>query len=236
MNQAQFLADQRRYFAGSYDGFRSFGGPSVHFHAECLRAGSAEFLSKRHVEMLYATLTAWGMHRMGDPSKTKTKLTDWSTFHGSVTSQRDVLERFRAHRMLDMSEQQYSDALLALKPCCASLKLSVSDATVVVNSKTLFHLLPEFVPPIDRQYTIRFFTKPPDRWLDAKGGVRVVFIPKGFDSQFELFRRICVDIKRLADQVEPALLEHERCQHGVTPPKAMDNAIVNYVRTVSREQ
>lgn len=33
--------------------------------------------------------------------------------------------------------------------------------------------------------------------------------------------------------VDPALLEHERLQYGVTAPKALDNTIVNYVRIVS---
>ena len=36
-----------------------------------------------------------------------------------------------------------------------------------------------------------------------------------------------------ADQIDPALFEAELHQHGVTAPKALDNAIVNYVRIVS---
>jgi hypothetical protein len=71
MNTATFLENPNRYFDGSYEQFVVFGGPCVYFHEQCLRAGADNFLSHRHVEMLYATLTAWGMHRMGD-AKTKT--------------------------------------------------------------------------------------------------------------------------------------------------------------------
>jgi hypothetical protein len=59
-----------------------------------------------------------------------------------------------------------------LHSCYRALKLSVSEATIVVNSKALFHVLPQLIPPIDRQYTVRFFTQPPDKWKDSKGKFR----------------------------------------------------------------
>lgn len=233
MNTERFLADQKRYFSGSYEEFCSFGGPCVYFHEECLRAGTEGFLSRRHVEMLYATLTAWGMHRMGDPKTTKTKLTEWDCFNGSILADSDALQQFRSHRMLEMSEIEYADAVLALKPTYCRLKLSVSNATVVVNSKTFFHLFPEFIPPIDRQYTVRFFTQAPERWRDRKGKFQVVSLPMGLDEQFDLFRDICIKMKRLANRIEPGILEEERRQHRLGVPKALDNAIVNYVTIVS---
>src|SRR5271168_3800132 len=70
-NIDRFLADQKRYFSGSHDQFLAFGGPWVYFHEQCLLAGAEKFLSLRHIEMLYATLTAWGMHRMGTRIKPK---------------------------------------------------------------------------------------------------------------------------------------------------------------------
>lgn len=233
MNTDRFLAGQKQYFTGSYEEFCSFGGPCVYFHDECLRAGAEEFLSRRHVEMLYATLTAWGMHRMGDPTKTKTKLTHWERFSGSILAERDVLERFRRYKMIEMSEIEYAEAVLALKPTYRRLKLSVSNATVVVNSKALFHLFPDLIPPIDRQYTVRFFTQAPERWRDRKGKFQIVSLPTGLDQQFDLFRDICLRMKRLADRIEPAILEAESRDHRLGAPKALDNAIVNYVALVS---
>jgi hypothetical protein len=236
MNTEPFLAEQKRFFARSYEEFVSFGGPCVYFHDECLRAGTEGFLSRRHVEMLYATLTAWGMHRMGDPKTTKTKLTDWDCFNGSIVAQGDALQQFRGHRMLQMSETDYAAAVLAFKPAYRRLKLSVSDATVVVNSKAFFHLFPEFIPPIDRQYTVRFFKQSPEHWRDRKGKFQVVSLPAGLDEQFDLFREICIGIKRLADRIDPGILEQEHRQHRVPAPKALDNAIVNYVKIVSGQR
>ena len=233
MNTNRFLAEQKTYFGGSYEQFALFGGPCIYFHNECLRAGRDAFLSVRHIEMLYATLTAWGMHRMGNAESTKTKLTGWQQFHDSIVAQGEGLEQFLTCKLSEMSEDEYATALLKLRPYYEALDLSESDATIVVNSKALHHLFPEFIPPIDRQYTIRFFMQKPERWRDAKGKFRTILLPTGIGPQFELFRKTCVDIKRLASGVDPALLEHERIQHNVMVPKALDNAIVNYVRIVS---
>jgi hypothetical protein len=232
-NTDRFIADQKKYFFGSYEQFAAFGGPCVYFHRECLQAGEEAFLSKRHIEMLYATLTAWGMHRMGNSETTRTKLTDWERFQGSLIVHAAGLQQFKRHRLSDMSEAEYSDAVSRLQPYYNALDLSVSDATIVANSKALHHLFPNFIPPIDRQHTIRFFRQPPEKWRDTKRRFRAIQLPVQLDAQFDLFRKTCVDIKRLADRVDPTLLEEQHRQHGVTAPKALDNAIVNYVRIVS---
>lgn len=236
MNSETFLADPQRYFKGAYDLFRTFGGPSIYFHDQCLQAGANEFLSERHLEMLYATLASWGMHRMGDPAATKTRLTNWHDFRESIVQQGDCLKRFRNVRMLDLSEKDYSQYVLDMKPCYQNLNLSVSKATIVVNAKALFHIFPDLIPPIDRHYTIRFLTQAPECWRDSDGKFRQVNLPDGAEKQFNLFHKICVGIMRLAPQLDPALFESECFTHGVTAPKALDNAIVNYVKTVGNQQ
>lgn len=233
MNTPRFMVDPSVYFAGAYDQFALFGGPSTYFHVECIRASREAFLSKRHVEMLYATLASWGMHRMGDTETTKTRLTDWDEFHGSLVAKADELQRFRPLKMLKLSVDDYSSAVLQLRPYYEGLRLSVSNATIVVNSKAFHHLFPDFIPPIDRQYTIRFFGKLPEHWLDQKGKFRMISLPDGIDAQFHLFHKTCVNMKRLADCIEALFFEGELRLHDVAAPKALDNAIVNYVRIVS---
>jgi hypothetical protein len=41
-------------------------------------------------------------------------------------------------------------------------------------------------------------------------------------------------MKRLADRIDPSLFVDQRREHSVTPAKALDNAIVNYVRITAR--
>ncbi|MGA8923203.1 MAG: hypothetical protein WB682_08655 [Candidatus Dormiibacterota bacterium] len=111
--------------------------------------------------------------------------------------------------------------------------MSVSNATIVVNSKAFHHLFPDLIPPIDRQYTIRFFGKLPEHWLDQMGKFRIISLPNGIDAQFHLFHKTCVGMKRLADRIEGLSFEEELRLHDVAAPKALDNAIEKYVRIVS---
>jgi hypothetical protein len=183
--------------------------------------------------LLYATLTAWGMHRMGDADVTKTKLTNWDEFSESIHSCGRAASALRNLHLLAMPADELSARIEALRPVYAGLRLTASGATVVVNSKALYHLLPNLIPPIDRQYTVRFLLQPPEKWKDANGKFRMVSLPSGIDAQFHLFHTTCVRLKQLADRVNPSLFDEEWREHHVTAPKALDNAIVNYVKTVS---
>ena len=60
-----------------------------------------------------------------------------------------------------------------------------------------------------------------------------MIMPADAEAQFDLFRSVCTEIKRLADEVQRSVLDREYREHGVTAPKAIDNAIVNYVRIES---
>lgn len=231
MNTKAFLSEPAKYFTDSYEVFRKFGGPCVYFHEQCLEASRTSFLEQRHIEMLYATLAAWGMHRMGPEAKTKAKLTDWDTFRESLLMWSDDLNPLRKRRMIDMNEPDYHASLDQLRPYYNSLRLSVSKSTIVINSKALHHLLPELIPPVDRQYTVRFFESPADRWRDGSGKYRQVRLPKGLDAQFSLFKDLCLKIRRLSTEVGKEILEEQRTRYGTTAPKAIDNAIVKFVGT-----
>jgi hypothetical protein len=121
---------------------------------------------------------------------------------------------------MGMSEFEYSDVVLQLRECYESFDLSESNSTVVVNSKALYHLLPELIPPIDRQYTIRFFRQLPEKWHN-KGKSQQIPLPRP-QAQFQLFHKTCVKIKKLAHRIDLNLFENQRREHGVTAPKAMD--------------
>jgi hypothetical protein len=40
----------------------------------------------------------------------------------------------------------------------SSIRASTSETQIVAGTKVLHHVLPDLIPPIDRQYTFRFFT------------------------------------------------------------------------------
>ena len=229
------LDDTEKYVDDSYKEFSNFGGPSVYFHHKCLEECRENFLSERHIELVYATLTAWGMHRMGNSSA---KLVKWEDFHKNILKYEDKWKSLNVdkYKMTTMDECKYTETIQNLMQDYDSLKLSESNQSVVVNSKALFHLLPELIPPIDRQYTVRFFSRKKEDWL-KNGKFKTINLPSNKQSQFDLFKNLCVEIKKLSMDLTHYL---ENKQHNddsvpkVSVPKAIDNAIVNYVRINKR--
>lgn len=53
------------YFHAQYREKGKFRGSVFHFHQRAIETGNSEDFD-RHLEYTYATLTAWGMHRLGD--------------------------------------------------------------------------------------------------------------------------------------------------------------------------
>lgn len=89
---------------------QEFGGPSLHFHLramESVRGNTNELLSDRNIEYIYATLTSWGMHRMG---KGTTQLTDYKTFRNSITDRSDQIQEIQScnYRFCDLDSDAYS--------------------------------------------------------------------------------------------------------------------------------
>jgi len=142
----------------------NFGGPSVYFHQQAIQESRNNFLSDRHIEMIYATLSAWGMHRMG---KTKTKMVDFSLFKSALLNIKPNLDELRFVRLEEYTSEP-TDILNKLKTICFQLRVSVSDSKVVGNSKALAHILPNLVPPVDRQYTVRFFAESLSNFRDGE--------------------------------------------------------------------
>jgi hypothetical protein len=110
-----------------------------------------------------------------------------------------MVRPLRGMKLTGMSEKDYADVVSSLRKAYQALRLSESGATIVINAKALCHLLPDLIPPIDRQYTVRFFRHAPDKWLTAKRKFKTVNLPKGAEAQFRLFQEICGKVKHLAD-------------------------------------
>ena len=228
-NGDDFLENFGAYLEGSYEAFLEFGGPSVHFHNLCIEECRGNFLSDRHIELIYATLTSWGMHRMGSPQG---KLTDWDTFRKSILAYREAWEKFRNYNVINLCMEEYRKALQELRKPYLGLKISRSNQTIVAHSKALFHILPDLIPPIDRAYTMKFLNSRRAEWTAFNGRNRKIasstlqFLDT--EDQFNMFLSICVYVKRLGDEVS---WKFSLDNPGHIPPlKVVDNAIVNYVK------
>lgn len=70
----------------------------------------------------------------------------------------DVLAGLWDLRITAIDGTQATDVATAAWDVIAALRVSTSGTQIVAGSKWLHHLLPDLIPPIDRQYTFSFFT------------------------------------------------------------------------------
>jgi hypothetical protein len=137
----------------------SFGGPSTHFHQRAITECQTRFLSDEHIEMVYATLVAWGMHRTG---RGGAKMPVYSVFHDSIIGVSKTLQKYKNTNIENVSESDISRVIAELSDICFganAIKGSTTNSKLVSASKILAHILPNLVPPMDRQYTVRFFNQ-----------------------------------------------------------------------------
>jgi hypothetical protein len=107
------------------------------------------------LEYVYAVLPAWGLHRMG---KQAAKVCDFEPFAAAMRDCEESFDELWHLRITTVAAEEASEVARKLWEIITRLKVSTSQTRVVAGSKALHHVLPDLVPPIDRQYTFRFFT------------------------------------------------------------------------------
>lgn len=98
------LASNFAKYVGHFETLRDlFSGPSIYFHQKLIKRlvneGLVSVVSDQSFhEGLYATLTAWGMHRMG---KTMTRLRPFADFSRSIYE--------HAEKIVNLADKRISD-------------------------------------------------------------------------------------------------------------------------------
>lgn len=214
------VAELTQDFARYVDDFRReelFTGPSLYFHLRTLdvlhsHPDPISAISDRSfVELLYATLTAWGMHRMGPGGA---KLVEFEIFQNGLHVVTRQLQEIQTLRLADIAPIDLPGVTDHVWQTLNRLTVGTGNTKLVAGSKTLHHLLPELVPPIDREYTLRFFF----HHKTLNQGDEVAFK--------EMFPRFAKVASACREQIELVR------GHGMntSSTKTIDNAIVGYVR------
>lgn len=200
---------------------RIFSGPSVYFYEKLVglirSVPSLRDLasSDRLIELAYATLTSWGMHRMGE--RVAAKLTEYPVFRDAVRALIEPASVLSRRRITGLSEEDTHGLTEQLAALVERPGISASDSPLVANAKMLHFLLPDLVPPIDRTYTGRFFYGP------HKG----MLLPDGARAVFEfVFPHFCWLARKHAEAIRSAARRGYLCQGEA---KVLDNAIVGYM-------
>ena len=132
----------------------TFGGPSLYFHQKALECQQTEFLGDRHLEYVYATLVAWGMHRMGNGGA---KMPDYLVFKSSILKHQNDYKDLYSLSIEKINADKIDSIIDDLTELCFSINATTSNSYLVSGSKTLAHILPHLVCPMDREYTCKFF-------------------------------------------------------------------------------
>jgi hypothetical protein len=200
-----------------FDAANLFTGPSLYFHYKTLsikgkHSSVAAILDDdTFFENLYATLTAWGMHRMGPG---KAKLVDLDEIKKSFIRQRDNIVEIEHLTLSELEKSDISEVTNKLWKIISELKIGIGNTKIVANSKSLHHLLPNLIPPIDREYTLRYFYN----HTNLNQGDE-----KAFKEIYPYFHILAIAKKQSI---------HQRLGKGMntSETKVIDNAIVGYVR------
>lgn len=212
------LVENFETYLRSFEARSIFGGPSVHFHLRAIQrrakhdSVASALQDDELVELVYAMLASWGMHRMGPKGA---KLVDHDDFRAGLRAQERALSALEARSIeaLDDPEETAEELWSIIEDA----SLSATGTQVVAGTKALHHFLPKLVPPIDREYTIRFFH---ENKLMSMGDERA-------------FKEIFPALAEIASSptVTPHLAPNTRSPMNTSSTKILDNAIIGYVWT-----
>lgn len=159
------------------------------------------------VQSLHQTLQAWGIGRRAS------RLLPQAEFAAALRARADTVASFELVR-IDDPDLDAAEVATGLWEVIETLRIVANASLIVPGSKTLHHLLPDLVPPMDRAWTGAFF-----RWSAAapQSGQRRTFI-RTFTRFAEIARHTSP-----ADYVGPGW--------RTSTSKILDNAIIGYCKT-----
>ena len=121
----------------------TFGGPSLYFHVQSLNA-ARERNFDRFCECTYAMLASWGMHRMGPRGS---KMREFDDFQSSLSAVWPLAAPLQGKTPNELTESDWD----YLHSMFCGIRCMATRTSLVGNSKVLVHLLPNLVPPVDRE-------------------------------------------------------------------------------------
>lgn len=219
---SRFHEAHENFYASDATFKRFREGPCIHFHRKAItlwrvniQQGKRSYRSfltdDDYIEAIYATLTAWGMNKLGGGPK----LVNYDDFKATIISIGDYLEEIRNLDILtiDGVKEIVGQLYSAIRP-------SPNIRNLVVKSKTLHHLHPELFPPIDNSYTLSTLTRL--RGFDAP--------PTRHEVDFENFWKVTSCFRLLISSVGQEVIRSYigRGIMDTSMTKIIDNAIVGF--------
>lgn len=221
-----FISNFDRAYRNFYESDASYRyfteGPCIHFHRKTIRIwedsihrGNLSYsdllVSDEFPEAIYATLTAWGMNRLGGGAKLK----DYDEFKENLLSVASYLEEIRDLDIMTLVPKKD-----VIDRIYSRLDPSENVMNLVAKSKTMHHLNPEAFPPIDKRYTLKI--------LRDLHGVNPVLTLNGidFDNYWNILSCFRTIIDRVGKTTVRSCIGRKIMDTSMT--KIVDNAIVGF--------
>lgn len=207
-------------FAGYVDVFDKqvpFTSAQLRLHQETIalrrEAGSAKnaIRSSDFLRSLRATLEAWGLGVRGSKLAQEPEFVAALQATGSEIQALDGLLIDDPIPSVDVDNQLWR--------ITESLGVVDNRAKVVADTKTLHHLLPDLVVPMDRMWTGMFFELHPPEWQDP-------------DNQRRTFVRLHRTFSEIARRVDPQQYADGRGWR-TSRTKILDNALIGFCKVGS---
>jgi hypothetical protein len=199
-----------------------FGGPSLHFHLRALEAGKGGDLDS-FSESAYALLAAWGMHRMG---RGGSKMVEFEEFHASLKPLWATLLRLQRIVPDDLDGGGWQE----LSRVFCGISCMATGTSLVGNSKVLAHAIPNLVPPVDREYTLKF--------LYGSGN-----IANHIDRECQTFQTILRDFfypvagsSQFQSKAREWLQQPADFRWDTSPLKIVDNLVIGLMKTQREDE
>ena len=185
LSRVQIILQNADKYHQAYYREENFGNPCLYFHQRALETRQSPILVE-HLEYIYATLVAWGMHRLGRGGP---KMKGFEEFSNSIIQVEEEIIKAQKYDYRDMNIEKWS----VLEKIFMGIQIMASGTSLVGNSKVMHHMLPNIVPPIDRNYTLTFlhgntniFNDKNLEWQLMKDVIADFFITVASDNEFQL--------------------------------------------------
>jgi hypothetical protein len=210
------LCDNFESYLIEFNRLNPFTGPSVYFHLKTLErlrslGALGVFEDQYFFEVLYATLASWGMHRMGPKGA---KLVEFTDFVKTLQAQKSWILDLQGLKLTQLSEKKLEVVMNKLWNILSNLKVSSTETQLIAGSKALHHLLPDLMPPIDGEHTLRF----------------VYGYKPTYESEERKFKNTYPLLWKVGVRKRSTILQWLGKGFHTSETKVIDNAIVGYVK------
>lgn len=141
--RVESLSRNFAHYAQEFENLKLFAGPSLYFHRKTVGILRSHACSVRKcledpafLDSLYATLTSWGLHRMG---KRGAKLVELPEMVWSLRRRAEDLARFEGLRLWELDQPTMERVRERLWNVVSDLEISATSIKIVAGSKALHH-------------------------------------------------------------------------------------------------